>query len=112
MTKEINEIGVIALLMLFGTGGNILFRINNHLKIKPFYARILMGFMSMVIYILFFTIFLKRNPIFKFNYLIACFMIGYFVEIFLDKMEDVLPNTIDIFAKKVTGGKDHEQNDK
>ena len=82
---------------------------NNSLKIKPFYIRLLMGAMSSIMYMLFFLISLKRQPIFKFNYLTACFVIGYFVEIILEKTEEILPNIIDKISTILLGG-NYEKN--
>lgn len=105
MNRELNEIGVIIVLILFGTGGNILFRLNNHLKIIPLYIRFLMGVMTATIYITFFLLFLKRDPVFKYHYLPICFLVGYFVEILLDEGEKLLPIALEFFTNRFTGGK-------
>ena len=79
--NQITETILIIVLILFGTIGNILYRLDNHLKIKPVYVRALIGFMAAVIYILFFFIILKEKPRFEPLKLIGCFAIGYFTEL-------------------------------
>ena len=103
--NQINETILIIVLVLFGTIGNILYRLNNHLKIKPVYVRALIGLMAAVIYILFFFFILKENPKFESLKLVGCFAIGYFTELILDTMEDKIPGLLNKF---VPGGADNE----
>ena len=112
MSQELNEFFIILILLLFGTSGNVLYRLNKSLKIKPFYIRLLMGAMSSIMYMLFFLISMKRQPIFKFNYLTACFVIGYFVEIILEKTDEILPNIIDKISTILLGGINDKNNKK
>ena len=102
--NQINETILIIVLILFGTIGNILYRLNNHLKIKPVYVRALIGFMAAVIYILFFFFILKEKPRFEPLKLVGCFAIGYFTELILDTMRDKIPG---ILNKFVPGGADN-----
>ena len=104
--NQINEMILILVLILFGTIGNVLYRLNNHLKIKPVYIRILIGFMAAVIYILFFFFILKEKPIFEPLKLVGCFAIGYFTELILDTMEDKIPGLLNKF---VPGGADNDK---
>ena len=97
---------LILVLILFGTIGNVLYRLNNHLKIKPVYIRILIGFMAAVIYILFFFFILKEKPIFEPLKIVGCFAIGYFTELILDTIEDKMPGLLNKF---VPGGADNDK---
>ena len=103
--NQINEMILILVLILFGTIGNVLYRLNNHLKIKPVYVRVLIGFMAAVIYILFFFFILKEKPRFETLKLVGCFAIGYFTELILDTMEDKIPSLLNKF---VPGGADRQ----
>lgn len=86
-----------------GTFGNILYRINNNLKIKPFLYRVLYGLMGVAFYtggVLHFT---KDKPKLNIIVMLLIFFISYFVELLIDIVEDRLPNLFDRLVNKYVG---------
>ena len=86
-----------------GTFGNILYRINNNLKIKPFLYRVLYGLMGVALYtggVLYFT---KDKPKLNIIVMLLIFFISYFVELLIDIVEDGLPNLFDRLVNKYVG---------
>lgn len=104
LTEQVNVAATVSMLIMFGTSGNTLYRLNNHLKIKPVYMRFLMGFMAAVTYIVGYLTSFKREPVFNFYELSACFLIGYVIEILSDVLEAQLPKVLNAVAKRYTGG--------
>lgn len=86
-----------------GTFGNILYRINNNLKIKPFLYRVLYGLMGVSLYTGGVLQFTKDKPKLNIIVMLLIFFISYFVELLIDIVEDRLPNLFDRLVNKYVG---------
>lgn len=86
-----------------GTFGNILYRINNNLKIKPFLYRVLYGLMGVALYTGGVLQFTKDKPKLNIIVMLLIFFISYFVELLIDIVEDRLPNLFDRLVNKYVG---------
>lgn len=86
-----------------GTFGNISYRINNNLVIKPFWNRILYGLMGVGFYVLGILHFTKDKPKLNIIVMLLIFFISYFVELLIDIVEDRLPNLFDRLVNKYVG---------
>lgn len=83
-----------------GTFGNILYRINNNLVIKPFWSRILYGLMGVGFYVSGTLYLTKDKPRLNIIVMLLIFVISYFVELFIEILEQRLPNLFDRVVNK------------
>ena len=83
-----------------GTFGNILYRINNNLVIKPFWSRILYGLMGVGFYVSGTLYLTKDKPKLNIIVMLLIFVISYFVELFIEILEQRLPNLFDRVVNK------------
>lgn len=86
-----------------GTFGNILYRINNDLKIKPFLYRLLYGIMATGLYVGGFVILFKDKPKLQITIMLLIFIIAYFTEIIIEVIETELPDVIKRLINKAIG---------
>ena len=86
-----------------GTFGNILYRINNDLKIKPFLYRLLYGVMATGLYVGGFVILFKDKPKLQIIIMLLIFIIAYFTEIIIEVVETELPDVIKRLINKAIG---------
>lgn len=86
-----------------GTFGNILYRINNDLKIKPFLYRLLYGIMATGLYVGGFVILFKDKPKLQIIIMLLIFIIAYFTEIIIEVVETELPDVIKRLINKAIG---------
>ena len=86
-----------------GTFGNILYRINNDLKIKPFLYRLLYGIMATGLYVGGFVILFKDKPKLQITIMLLIFIIAYFTEIIIEVIETELPDVIKRLINKIIG---------
>ena len=86
-----------------GTFGNILYRINNDLKIKPFLYRLLYGVMATGLYVGGFVILFKDKPKLQITIMLLIFIIAYFTEIIIEVVETELPDVIKRLINKAIG---------
>ena len=86
-----------------GTFGNILYRINNDLKIKPFLYRLLYGIMTTGLYVGGFVILFKDKPKLQITIMLLIFIIAYFTEIIIEVIETELPDVIKRLINKIIG---------
>ena len=86
-----------------GTFGNILYRINNNLKIKPFLYRLLYGIMATGLYVGGFVILFKDKPKLQIIIMLLIFIIAYFTEIIIEVIETELPDVIKRLINKAIG---------
>ena len=86
-----------------GTFGNILYRINNNLKIKPFLYRLLYGIMATGLYVGGFVILFKDKPKLQITIMLLIFIIAYFTEIIIEVIETELPDVIKRLINKIIG---------
>lgn len=86
-----------------GTFGNILYRINNDLKIKPFLYRLLYGVMATGLYVGGFVILFKDKPKLQITIMLLIFIIAYFTEIIIEVIETELPDVIKRLINKAIG---------
>ena len=84
-----------------GTFGNILYRINNNLVIKPFWNRILYGLMGVGFYVSGILYFTKDKPKLNIIVMLLIFVISYFVELFIEILEQKLPSLFDRIVNKL-----------
>lgn len=84
-----------------GTFGNILYRINNNLIIKPFWNRVLYGLMGVGFYVSGILYFTKDKPKLNIIVMLLIFVISYFVELFIEILEQRLPSLIDRIINKL-----------
>ena len=99
--ENLKDVMLILYALTFSTFGNILYCINNKLKIKPIYVRILYGLMGVSFYvgaILFLT---KEKPKLDFIILILIFVVGYYTQILIEIIEDRLPTLFDRISDKI-----------
>lgn len=86
---------------LLGTFGNILYRINNRLKISPLVNRILYGLMAVAIYVGFVLYMTREKPKLNMIVMLMIFFIAYFTELLIEILEDRLPSFIDRLIDKI-----------
>ena len=86
-----------------GTFGNILYRINNDLKIKPFLYRLLYGIMATGLYVGGFVVLFKDKPKLQIIIMLLIFIIAYFTEIIIEVIETELPDVIKRLINKAIG---------
>ena len=84
-----------------GTFGNILYRINNNLVIKPFWNRVLYGLMGVGFYVGGILYFTKDKPKINIIVMLLIFVISYFVELFIEILEQRLPSLFDRIVNKL-----------
>lgn len=84
-----------------GTFGNILYRINNNLVIKPFWKRVLYGLMGVGFYVSGILYFTKDEPKLNIIVMLLIFVISYFVELFIEILEQRLPSLFDRIVNKL-----------
>ena len=84
-----------------GTFGNILYRINNNLVIKPFWNRVLYGLMGVAFYVSGILYFTKDEPRINIIVMLLIFVISYFVELFIEILEQRLPSLFDRIVNKL-----------
>lgn len=84
-----------------GTFGNILYRINNNLKIKPFWNRVLYGLMSVGFYIGGVLYLTNEKPKLNIIIMLLIFVVAYFIELFIEILEQRLPSLFDRVVNKV-----------
>ena len=88
--------------VLLGTLGNLLYRVNNSLKISPIIIRLLNGAVSLAIYILL-MIFSKGALKLNLITMFVIILIGYFVELIVEILDDKLPGLLDRIIEKYIG---------
>ena len=81
--QNVKDIVWILYAVSLGTFGNILYRINNNLKIKPFLYRLLYGIMATGLYVGGFVILFKDKPKLQITIMLLIFIIAYFTEIII-----------------------------
>lgn len=84
-----------------GTFGNILYRLNNNLIIKPFWNRVLYGLMGVGFYLIGVLYLTNDKPKLNIIIMLLIFVISYFVELFIEILEQRLPNLFDRLANKL-----------
>lgn len=84
-----------------GTFGNILYRINNNLVIKPFWNRVLYGLMGVGFYVSGILYFTKDEPKLNVIVMLLIFVISYFVELLIEILEQRLPSLFDRIINKL-----------
>ena len=90
--------------LILGTLGNLLYRVNNHLKINPIAIRILYGIMALALYVLMYLGFLKKIPEIDIVVMLIIIVVGYFVELIIEVLEDKVPKVLDKVIDKWLGG--------
>ena len=90
--------------LILGTLGNLLYRVNNHLKINPIAIRILYGIMALALYVLMYLGFLKKIPEIDIVVMLIIIVVGYFVELIIEVLEDKVPKVLNKFIDKWLGG--------
>lgn len=89
--------------MVLSIFGNILYRINNRLKIKPFWNRVLYGVMGLSIYtgiVLYIT---REKPKLNIIVMLLIFLISYFTELLVEIIESKLPMLFDRVIDRTLG---------
>ena len=84
-----------------GTFGNILYRINNNLVIKPFWNRVLYGLMGVGFYVSGVLYFTKDKLKLNIIVMLLIFVISYFVELLIEILEQRLPSLFDRIVNKL-----------
>ena len=84
-----------------GTFGNILYRINNNLVIQPFYIRMLYGLMGVGFYVSGILYFTKDKPKLNIIVMLLIFVISYFMELFIEILEQRLLSLFDRIINKL-----------
>ena len=87
--------------IILGTFGNILYRINNNLVIKPFWNRVLYGLMGVGFYVSGILYFTKDKPKINIIVMLLIFVISYFVELFIEILEQRIPSLFDRIVNKL-----------
>lgn len=102
-TEIMKQIILITYGVLLGTLGNLLYRANNKLKISPIIIRVLYGGISLALYILFHVAWNKQEPRLNLIIMFLIMLIGYFVELMIEVLEEKVPlimsKLIDKYAK-------------
>ena len=101
--QNVKDIVWILYAVSLGTFGNILYRINNNLKIKPFLYRLLYGIMATGLYVGGFVILFKDKPKLQITIMLLIFIIAYFTEIIIEVIETELPDVIKRLINKAIG---------
>ena len=101
--QNVKDIVWILYAVSLGTFGNILYRINNDLKIKPFLYRLLYGIMATGLYVGGFVILFKDKPKLQITIMLLIFIIAYFTEIIIEVLETQLPDVIKRLINKAIG---------
>lgn len=101
--QNVKDIVWILYAVSLGTFGNILYRINNDLKIKPFLYRLLYGIMATGLYVGGFVILFKDKPKLQITIMLLIFIIAYFTEIIIEVIETELPDVIKRLINKIIG---------
>ena len=99
--KILREILWVMYAISLGTFGNILYRINNNLVIKPFWNRVLYGLMGVGFYVGGILYFTKDKPKINIIVMLLIFVISYFVELFIEILEQRLPSLFDRIVNKL-----------
>ena len=99
--KILREILWVIYAISLGTFGNILYRINNNLVIKPFWNRVLYGLMGVGFYVGGILYFTKDKPKINIIVMLLIFVISYFVELFIEILEQRLPSLFDRIINKL-----------
>ena len=99
--KILREILWVIYAIRLGTFGNILYRINNNLVIKPFWNRVLYGLMGVGFYVGGILYFTKDKPKINIIVMLLIFVISYFVELFIEILEQRLPSLFDRIVNKL-----------
>ena len=99
--KILREILWVIYAISLGTFGNILYRINNNLVIKPFWNRVLYGLMGVGFYVGGILYFTKDKPKINIIVMLLIFVISYFVELFIEIWEQRLPSLFDRIVNKL-----------
>ena len=88
--------------VLLGTLGNLLYRVNNQLKINPIAVRALNGALSLAIYIL---LMILSKGVLKLDIItmVIILFIGYFVELIVEILEVKIPGLVDRLIDKYLG---------
>lgn len=101
--QNVKDIVWILYAVSLGTFGNILYRINNDLKIKPFLYRLLYGIMATGLYVGGFVVLFKDKPKLQIIIMLLIFIIAYFTEIIIEVVETELPDVIKRLINKIIG---------
>ena len=101
--QNVKDIVWILYAISLGTFGNILYRINNNLKIKPFLYRLLYGIMATGLYVGGFVVLFKDKPKLQIIIMLLIFIIAYFTEIIIEVVETELPDVIKRLINKAIG---------
>lgn len=101
--QNVKDIVWILYAVSLGTFGNILYRINNDLKIKPFLYRLLYGIMATGLYVCGFVVLFKDKPKLQIIIMLLIFIIAYFTEIIIEVVETELPDVIKRLINKAIG---------
>lgn len=99
--ENIKDLMLIFYALTFSTFGNILYCINNKLKIKPIYVRILYGLMGVAFYVGATLILTKEKPKLDLIISILIFIVGYYTQILIEIIEDRLPQLFDRISDKI-----------
>ena len=90
-TETTKQLILIVYGVILGTLGNLLYRVNNKLKISPIVIRILYGAISLALYILIHMLWNKQEPRLNLIIMFVIMLIGYFVELTVEVLEDKIP---------------------
>ena len=113
MENYLVDVVFIAYGLILGTLGNLLYRVNNHLKINPIAVRLLYGIMALALYVLMYLGFLKKIPEMDIVVMLIIIVVGYFVELIIEVLEDKVPKALDkVIDKWIGGGNDGNGRDK
>lgn len=99
-TEIAKQIVLISYGVLLGTLGNLLYRANNKLKISPIVIRVLYGAISLALYILFHVMWNKQEPRLNLIIMFVVMLIGYFVELLIEVLEEKVPLIIEKLIDK------------
>ena len=94
MENYLVDVVFIAYGLILGTLGNLLYRVNNHLKINPIAVRLLYGIMALALYVLMYLGFLKKIP--EIDIVVMLLII--------EVLEDKVPKALDRLIDKWLGG--------
>ena len=95
--------------VLLGTLGNLLYRVTNKLKTTPIIVRILWGLFSLAVYVAIYLYWTKTTPTINIIIMLLILIIGYFIELFIDIMENRISIIIDKIINKYLGGSGNEK---
>ena len=99
--KILREILWVIYAISLGTFGNILYRINNNLVIKPFWNTVLYGLMGVGFYVGGILYFTKDKPKINIIVMLLIFVISYFVELFIEILAQRWPSLFDRIVNKL-----------